>query len=190
MQSLDLANQSRVSLFSWWSDSNPGLNGPTVNLHTITKPLLRLMYHRQAIEYILVNDDKALTQAMLDIFSSYLGCVYPLGRPICPKVLLCSQMQICSEQDQAQSLVAPDCQGSLGLQRCPEDSRFLRVFGNPATLGNIKCEHMSRISQVDCNVGKLQVICGTNRHVEPNCRKDGIAAPVSFNTSCQRERAT
>ncbi|KAJ7613068.1 armadillo-type protein [Roridomyces roridus] len=78
MQSLDLANQSQVSLLSWWSDSNPGLNGATVNLHTMTKPLLRFMYHRQALEYI--NNDEPLTEAMLDIFSSYLECKYVASR--------------------------------------------------------------------------------------------------------------
>ncbi|KAJ7633206.1 hypothetical protein FB45DRAFT_914604 [Roridomyces roridus] len=78
MQSL--GNQSQVSLLSWWSDSNPGLNGPTINLHTITKPLVRLMYHRQALEYIRVNNERSLTEAMFDIFSSYLECKYVADR--------------------------------------------------------------------------------------------------------------
>ncbi|KAJ7494179.1 hypothetical protein FB451DRAFT_451823 [Mycena latifolia] len=34
------------SLHSWWSDTNPP--SPTINLHTATKPLIRLMYPRQA----------------------------------------------------------------------------------------------------------------------------------------------
>ncbi|KAJ7633211.1 armadillo-type protein [Roridomyces roridus] len=57
---------------------NPGLNGPTINLHTMTKPLLRLMYHRQALEYIKNNE--LLTEAMLDIYSSYLECKYVASR--------------------------------------------------------------------------------------------------------------
>ncbi|KAJ7612751.1 hypothetical protein FB45DRAFT_1065443 [Roridomyces roridus] len=78
MQSL--GNQSRVSLLSWWSDSNPGLNGPTINLHTMTKPLLRAMYHRQALEYIAVNNDNSLSEVMVDIYSSYLECKYVASR--------------------------------------------------------------------------------------------------------------
>ncbi|KAJ7613066.1 hypothetical protein FB45DRAFT_1065180, partial [Roridomyces roridus] len=42
----------------------------------MTKPLLQFMYHRQALEYIAVNEDTALTEAILDICSSYLECKY------------------------------------------------------------------------------------------------------------------
>ncbi|KAJ7641918.1 armadillo-type protein [Roridomyces roridus] len=76
MQSL--GNQSRASLVSWWSDSNPALKyGPTINLHTLAKPLLRFMYHRQARKYIgnLVDITSELA-----ICSSYLGCKYVADR--------------------------------------------------------------------------------------------------------------
>ncbi|KAJ7643574.1 hypothetical protein FB45DRAFT_1052518 [Roridomyces roridus] len=77
MQSLGNRDQSQVSLLSWWSDSNPGLKGP---MHTMTKPLLWLMYHRQALEYIRLNSHKPLTEAMLDILSSYIECKYVASR--------------------------------------------------------------------------------------------------------------
>ncbi|KAJ7277348.1 hypothetical protein C8J57DRAFT_1223098 [Mycena rebaudengoi] len=41
------------SLRSWWSDSN--LPGPTVNLHAAAKPLLRILYHRQALGIVESN---------------------------------------------------------------------------------------------------------------------------------------
>ncbi|KAJ7641950.1 hypothetical protein FB45DRAFT_863020 [Roridomyces roridus] len=103
MQSLDLANQSRASLVSWWSDSNPALKyGPTINLHTLAKPLLRLMYHRQALEYIRVNKDMPLTEAMLDILSSYLGCKYVATRT---KLAVLTQLRLRNHEHAAKSTV-------------------------------------------------------------------------------------
>ncbi|KAJ7633221.1 hypothetical protein FB45DRAFT_792630 [Roridomyces roridus] len=78
MQSFERANESQVSLVSWWSDSNP--IGPTINLRTVVKPLVWLMYHRQALEYIRDNEFEPLTKAMLDIFCSYLDCKYVANR--------------------------------------------------------------------------------------------------------------
>ncbi|KAJ7430497.1 armadillo-type protein [Mycena galericulata] len=68
--------QSRASIYSWWSDSNPGLQGPTINLHTVTKPLLKLMYHRQALGFIQRNGDTPLSSETLEIYSTYLLCKY------------------------------------------------------------------------------------------------------------------
>ncbi|KAJ7641917.1 hypothetical protein FB45DRAFT_363360 [Roridomyces roridus] len=78
MQSL--ASESCASLVSWWSDSNPGLNGPTINLHTLTKPLQRFMYHRQALGYIKAGTTVPLTEATLDVYFSYLQCKYVATR--------------------------------------------------------------------------------------------------------------
>ncbi|KAJ7493052.1 armadillo-type protein [Mycena galericulata] len=64
--------QTPASIHSWWSDSNPGLQGATINLHTLTKPLMRLMYHRQALGFIQRNGDTPLSSKILEIYSTYL----------------------------------------------------------------------------------------------------------------------
>ncbi|KAJ7485794.1 hypothetical protein FB451DRAFT_65169 [Mycena latifolia] len=61
---------TRSSLLSWWSDSNP--SGPTISLHAATKPLMRLMYHRQALAFIRKNRGIQLSKDTLEIYSSYL----------------------------------------------------------------------------------------------------------------------
>ncbi|KAJ7215373.1 armadillo-type protein [Mycena pura] len=64
---------SNTSIFSWWSDNNPGLRGATINLHTLTKPLLRRMRHRQALDFINTNRDAPLSGELMSTFSSYLS---------------------------------------------------------------------------------------------------------------------
>ncbi|KAJ7622388.1 armadillo-type protein [Roridomyces roridus] len=68
--------QTPASVHSWWSDSNPMLRGPTINLHTATKPLMRLMYHRQALSFIAKDGSGPLSRPLLEIYSSYLLCKY------------------------------------------------------------------------------------------------------------------
>jgi hypothetical protein len=64
---------TRASIFSWWSDSNLLLQyGPTINLHAAAKPLMKLMYHRQAKEFIKKNKGSPLSTEMLEIYWSYL----------------------------------------------------------------------------------------------------------------------
>ncbi|KAJ6522655.1 armadillo-type protein [Mycena vulgaris] len=62
------------SVRSWWSDSNP--TGPNINLHALTKPLMKLMYHRQAVDYIAGHRRKPLLRGDVDIYASYLGFKY------------------------------------------------------------------------------------------------------------------
>ncbi|KAJ6575959.1 armadillo-type protein [Mycena vulgaris] len=64
------------SVRSWWSDSNP--TGPNINLHALAKPLMKLMYHRQALDYIAEHRDsgKPLSRGDLEIYASYLGVKY------------------------------------------------------------------------------------------------------------------
>jgi hypothetical protein len=69
---------SRTSLFSWWSDANPLLQGPTINIHAAAKPLMKLMYHRQALEFIRKNQGIPLSKTMLEIYSSYFPWVFNL----------------------------------------------------------------------------------------------------------------
>jgi hypothetical protein len=44
---------TRTSILSWWSDSNSLLR--YVNIRAAAKPLMKLMYHRQALEFIRKN---------------------------------------------------------------------------------------------------------------------------------------
>ncbi|KAJ7622395.1 armadillo-type protein [Roridomyces roridus] len=65
------------SLHSWWSDSNSMLRrGPTINLHAATKPLMRLLYHKQALSFIAQNRHEPLSALSLEVYSSYLLCKY------------------------------------------------------------------------------------------------------------------
>ncbi|KAK7000542.1 hypothetical protein R3P38DRAFT_1836031 [Favolaschia claudopus] len=64
---------SRVSLLSWWSDSNPNLQSPaTINLHTMAKPLARYLYHRSAMRIIKTYHGQTLTAEILELYASYL----------------------------------------------------------------------------------------------------------------------
>jgi hypothetical protein len=63
------------SVHSWWSDSNPP--GATISLHAAAKPLMRLMYHRQAMRFIEDNFGIPLSQESLDIYVSYLAYIRP-----------------------------------------------------------------------------------------------------------------
>ncbi|KAJ7641803.1 hypothetical protein FB45DRAFT_361932 [Roridomyces roridus] len=68
---------SRTSLRSWWSDSNPLLQGPTINIHALAKPLLKRMYHRQALGFIAKDVPRQpLSKEMIEIYVSYLACKY------------------------------------------------------------------------------------------------------------------
>jgi hypothetical protein len=62
---------TRASVHSWWSDSNPLLKGPTINLHAVAKPLMKRMYHRQAKEFIGKNRGNPLSTETVEIYSSY-----------------------------------------------------------------------------------------------------------------------
>ncbi|KAJ6522666.1 armadillo-type protein [Mycena vulgaris] len=63
--------QTLESVRSWWSDSNP--TGPNINLHALAKPLMKLMYHRQALYYIAEHRFTPLSRRDMEIYASYLG---------------------------------------------------------------------------------------------------------------------
>ncbi|KAJ7606227.1 hypothetical protein FB45DRAFT_1068702 [Roridomyces roridus] len=66
--------ETRGSLRSWWSDSNPMLHiSPTINIHALAKPLMRFMYHRQALGIMELNRDAPLSKELLEIYLSYLS---------------------------------------------------------------------------------------------------------------------
>ncbi|KAJ7735177.1 armadillo-type protein [Mycena metata] len=71
------SSPTHASIHSWWSDSNPALRGPTINLHAATKPLLRILYHRQALNFIKANHFVPLSkEGVLSTLSSYLPLKY------------------------------------------------------------------------------------------------------------------
>ncbi|KAJ6531051.1 armadillo-type protein [Mycena capillaripes] len=65
--------EAPASIHSWWSDTNPGLQGPTINLHAAAKPLMRLMYHRQVLALIRKNRGSTLSKTILETYLSYFG---------------------------------------------------------------------------------------------------------------------
>ncbi|KAJ6522630.1 armadillo-type protein [Mycena vulgaris] len=62
------------SVRSWWSDNNP--TGSNINLHALAKPLMKLMYHRQAMDYIAKHRGTPLSSRDVEIYASYLGFKY------------------------------------------------------------------------------------------------------------------
>lgn len=68
---MPLRQETHASIYSWWSDSNPGLQGPTVNLHALAKPLLRLMYKCQALDLIRRNRGHPLSKTTTETYSTY-----------------------------------------------------------------------------------------------------------------------
>ncbi|KAJ7494023.1 hypothetical protein FB451DRAFT_1551268, partial [Mycena latifolia] len=58
------------SVLSWWSDSNPP--GPTINLHAAAKPLMKLMYDRQALAFVKRNRGVTLSRETVEIYWSYV----------------------------------------------------------------------------------------------------------------------
>ncbi|KAJ7267721.1 hypothetical protein C8J57DRAFT_1613743 [Mycena rebaudengoi] len=68
--------QTLESLRSWWSDSNSNLRGPTINLHAAAKPLMRLLYDRQVLDFIRDNWCIPLSAGNAEIYGSYLLCGY------------------------------------------------------------------------------------------------------------------
>ncbi|KAJ7852428.1 armadillo-type protein [Mycena leptocephala] len=62
------------SVFSWWSDRNPV--GPNINLHAAAKPLMRLLYHRDALAFIRAQLGTPLSKETMEIYSSYLAYNY------------------------------------------------------------------------------------------------------------------
>ncbi|KAJ6449788.1 armadillo-type protein [Mycena sanguinolenta] len=58
---------TRESILSWWSDSNS--LGATIPLHTLSKPLMKHLYHRQAIGLI---SGSPLSMELVEVLTTYL----------------------------------------------------------------------------------------------------------------------
>ncbi|KAJ7926258.1 armadillo-type protein [Mycena leptocephala] len=65
---------TRQSIHSWWSDSNPV--GATISLHAAAKPLMSLLYQRQARGFIKSNQGTLLSKTIVDVYFSYLAFKY------------------------------------------------------------------------------------------------------------------
>ncbi|KAJ7246619.1 armadillo-type protein [Mycena rebaudengoi] len=65
---------TRESDHSDWSDSKP--LGATMSIHAAAKPLMRFMYHRQALTFVKQNQDIPFSADIMDTYASYLGCKY------------------------------------------------------------------------------------------------------------------
>ncbi|KAJ7849195.1 hypothetical protein B0H13DRAFT_2361410 [Mycena leptocephala] len=66
--------QTSQSVHSWWSDSRS--IGATISIHAVAKPLMRLMYHRQAMNFIRKNLGTPLSAHIMDVYSRYLAYKY------------------------------------------------------------------------------------------------------------------
>ncbi|KAJ7601398.1 hypothetical protein DFH06DRAFT_449599 [Mycena polygramma] len=62
------------SIHSWWSDNNPV--GATISIHALAKPLMRMMYHSDAREFIKRNHGNPMSKDDRDIYLGYLECKY------------------------------------------------------------------------------------------------------------------
>ncbi|KAJ7232560.1 hypothetical protein C8J57DRAFT_1578885 [Mycena rebaudengoi] len=68
--------QTFRSTRSWWSDSNPNLRGPTINLHAAAKPLMKLLYNRQVLDFIRNIEGISFSAEDAEIYGNYLSCEY------------------------------------------------------------------------------------------------------------------
>ncbi|KAJ7494015.1 hypothetical protein FB451DRAFT_450610 [Mycena latifolia] len=93
------------SILSWWSDSN--LPGPTINLHGAAKPLMKLMYHRQALEFVKRNHGVPLSPQILEIYWSYLRWKY-VSNSTKTAILEGLARRAALEDDVARALEQPD----------------------------------------------------------------------------------
>lgn len=58
------------SIHSWWSDSNPG--GAAFPLHTLAKPLAKLLHHRAVSSIIAKSRSGPLSKGNLEALTWYL----------------------------------------------------------------------------------------------------------------------
>ncbi|KAF7356955.1 hypothetical protein MVEN_01031500 [Mycena venus] len=122
--------ETHISIRSWWSDRNPGLQGPTINIHAMAKPILRRMYHRQALEFVENNRGSPLLSTTLDIYFSYLPLNY-VWRSTKVEILWDLVDRAVSEDD-ARVIVDPPVfnyiAGMLGSQDAENLSQLYRLL--------------------------------------------------------------
>ncbi|KAJ7850581.1 armadillo-type protein, partial [Mycena leptocephala] len=89
------------SILSWWSDSNPP--GPTINLHAVTKPLIRFMYHQQVLGFIKRIHGAPLCEDTLQLCWDYLA--YKYISPATKKVILLELCRRVNSIEEAHNVV-------------------------------------------------------------------------------------
>ncbi|KAJ7479235.1 hypothetical protein FB451DRAFT_1172350 [Mycena latifolia] len=87
------------SVRSWWSDRNPP--GPNINLHAAAKPLMRVMYHRDALAFIRNTRGTPLSKEAAEIYSSYLSYGVPLFKYVSSETKTAILRELCDRVESA-----------------------------------------------------------------------------------------
>ncbi|KAJ7040173.1 armadillo-type protein [Mycena alexandri] len=89
------------SLHSEWSRNSLG---PTISIHALAKPLMRVMYHRAVLDLIKRQQGIPLSAETMEIYQSYLGWKYVaettkswILREICQRALAEAEAQVAAE---------------------------------------------------------------------------------------------
>ncbi|KAJ7641867.1 hypothetical protein FB45DRAFT_901212 [Roridomyces roridus] len=120
---------TRSSLASWWSDSNPLLHAaPTINIHALATPLMKWMYHRQAVAFIAKDaPGQTLSTEMIEIYASYLACKY-----VSPETQLrvLEHLDASANSDRDTALEICSCSSAMGsiTQMLLDEARQRRAF--------------------------------------------------------------
>ncbi|KAJ7850018.1 armadillo-type protein [Mycena olivaceomarginata] len=140
--------ESRASIYSWWSDSNSLLvYGPTINLHAAAKPLMKLMYHRQALGIIRKNRDSPLTSTILETYSSYFPWDYVSWATKAAILSELADRTMFSEVEARAVVNSPVCSHIAPMLESPHPRAQIcscRLLGNlaPAVLELKLCEQL------------------------------------------------
>ncbi|KAJ6593244.1 armadillo-type protein [Mycena capillaripes] len=137
---LPLARQeTRASIFSWWSDSNPGLGGPTINLHTAAKPLMRFMYDQQASAFVKKHINAPLSCMVLEVYIAYLLCKHVADRT--RAMILSHLTRRAIFVDDARAMLRDDASWLAELLGSPHISQWARHL--TCNLIGVLAEHTS-----------------------------------------------
>ncbi|KAJ7612905.1 hypothetical protein DFH06DRAFT_1344818 [Mycena polygramma] len=127
---------SAQSILSWWSDSNPP--GATIPLHTLAKPLMKLLYHQQASAVLAQDNDSSLSKERVELLLAYVEFKYV---SVVTKLKILRHLAV-----RAQSLMDAraiiDGHGITGETLALQDSRILGEIW--AILANL-CGHSALI---------------------------------------------
>ncbi|KAJ7920864.1 armadillo-type protein [Mycena leptocephala] len=136
--------QTLDSVLSWWSDSNPV--GPNINLHAAAKPLMRFLYHRDALAFIRKHSRTALTKESMEIYSSYLAYGVLLF-PSCPSAdRACSYKYVSSS---TKSAILMDLQTRVTSE---DDARAVADFLVLYLIGELVGSPDAEVRRLMCGV--------------------------------------
>ncbi|KAJ7124633.1 armadillo-type protein [Mycena crocata] len=141
--------QTLESVRSWWSDSNPP--GATISLHTATKPLMWVMYHRAVLDFIDKNRGVPLSSMSMEIYSSYLAFKY-IALPT--KAVILRELHTRTSSDEDSALVVADA--LLAGADLVEEI----LYSPDANIRSFACEILGNLAQYDSTA---QIVL----HLEP-----------------------